>query len=109
MASSHKVLGEGHLNVEAEVEAPAPSSATRDAASPSASVSSGVVIDGAVVVVRHFVVSFVGIFGRLYWACRWVKGIVRFVRMFVVRPVYVVVAMLCETVGVRHRSRVLWR
>ena len=51
MASSHKVLGEGHLRVEAKVKAPAPGPATRDAASPPASVSSGVVIGGAVVVV----------------------------------------------------------
>ena len=51
VASSHKVLGEGHLRVEAKVEAPAPSLVTRDAASPSASVSSGVIIGGAVVVV----------------------------------------------------------
>jgi hypothetical protein len=51
VASSHKVLGEGHMSVEAEVEAHAPGSAMRDAASSPASVSSGVVIGGAVVVV----------------------------------------------------------
>jgi hypothetical protein len=51
VASSHKVLGEGHLSVEAEVEAHASGSATRDAASSHASVSSGVIIGSAVVVV----------------------------------------------------------
>jgi len=51
VASSHKVLGEGHLSVEAEVEAPATGSATRDVASSPASGSSSIDIGGAVVVV----------------------------------------------------------
>jgi hypothetical protein len=109
MASSHEVLGEYHPSVEVEVEAHVPCSAARDAALPSASVSIGVVIGGAVVVVRHFVGSLVIIFGRLDWVCRWVVGVVRFVRMFVVRLVYIILVVLCETVCVRHRSRVVWQ
>jgi hypothetical protein len=31
------------------------------------------------------------------------------VRTFGGRPVYVVVVVMCETVGVRHRLRVVWR
>ena len=109
MASSHEVLGECHLNVEIEVEAHVPGFATKDASSPSASVSSGVVIGGAVVVVRHFVGSLVIIFGRVDWVFRRVFGFVRFVRMFGVLPVYIILEVLCEIVGVRHRSRVVWR
>ena len=109
MASSHEVFGECHLSVEVEVEAPAHGSTTSDAASPSASVSIGVVIGGAVVVVRNFVGSLVIIFGRIDWICRWVVGFVRFVKMFGVRPVYIILEVLCEIVGVRHRSRIVWR
>jgi hypothetical protein len=72
-------------------------------------VSIGVVIGGAVVVVRHFVGSLVVMFGRVDWVCRWIVGFVRFVRMFGVCPVYLILVVLCETVDVRHRSRVVWR
>ena len=97
------------MGVEVEVEAPAPNFAARDTASPSASMSSGVIIGGVVVVVKHFAGSLVAIFGRPYCVCMWVVGVVRFVMMFVVRPVlYITFALLCETVGVWHRLRVVW-
>ena len=51
-----RILGVCHFGVEVEVEAHAPGSAARDTASPSASVSSVVVIGGVVFVIRHFVV-----------------------------------------------------
>ena len=107
MASSHEVLGECHLNVEIEVEAHVPGFATKDASSPSASVSSGVVIGGAVVVVRHFVGSIAIIFGRVNWICRWGVGFIRFVKKFGDRPAYIILEVLCKIVGVWHRSRVV--
>ena len=91
------------------MEAHVPGSDTRDAASPSASVFNGVVIGGAVVVVRYFVGSLVIIFGRVDWVCRRVFGFVRFVRMFGVLPVHIILEVLCEIDGLRHRSRVVWR
>jgi len=72
-------------------------------------VSSGVVIGGAVVVVRNFVGNLVFIFGRVDWVCRRVFGFVRLVRMFGVLPVYIILEVLCEIVGVRRRSRDVWR
>ena len=67
LSSSHEVLGESHFGVEAEMEAPAPGFAARDTASPSVSVSSGVVIGGAVVGVGHFVGSRTRCIGNLSW------------------------------------------
>ena len=108
MVSSHEVMSECYLGVEAEVEAHAPEFDARDTASPSASVSIGVVIGGAIVIVRHCVVSLV-IFGRPVWVYPWVVGAVRLVTMFVVRPFYIIFVVLYETVGVCHRSRIVWR
>jgi hypothetical protein len=52
-ASAHKVLSEGHLCVETEVEASAPVSAARGPVAAPASGFRGVGV-GAVVVVRHY-------------------------------------------------------
>ena len=56
VSSPHDVLGEGHMGVEVKTGASAPASTARGPPiAPSASVQCGVVIGGAVIVVRHAV------------------------------------------------------
>jgi hypothetical protein len=109
VSSFHEVLGENHLGAYVEVEAYALGSAARGMVSPFASLPNSVVIGGAVIVVSHFFVSLVVIFRRFDWVCLWVVSAIRFVMMFVVRLVYILFVVLCKTVGVWHRSRVVWR
>ena len=51
--SPHEALSEGHLDVEVEMEVSASTSAARGPTAPYASVPSGVIIGGAVVIIRH--------------------------------------------------------
>jgi hypothetical protein len=95
VSSPHKVLGKGHMGVDVEVESSSHAFAARDPASPSASVPSGVVIVGAVVVVRHFVVGREGLCRRVSLIYLWVCNVIRFVSTFFVRFVCIVFVVMC--------------
>ena len=103
-SSSHEVLGESHLGVEAEMEAPALGSAAVDMASLSASVSSGVAIGGAVVGVGHFVGSRTSMYMQFELVYCWVRRGICVMTTFGVRSVYIALGVMCGAIVALYGS-----